>query len=146
MGLLSGTHLATRPQPAGPPVPVEGAQLQGPVQRRYAVAVGELDPWALADDAFVPLESTWGTGRGTRPPVGSVLAVEGAQVSALRPVAGGLELRVFNPTPVETTVAVPGRSGWLVDLRGQPLTPFEASFPLRPWGIATARLPHPPNW
>ena len=149
VGLLSGTHLATRPQPAGPPVPVEGAQLQGPVVRRYAVAVGDVDPWALADEAFAALEAVWGTGRGPRPPVGSALRVEGAQVSALRRVAGGLELRVFNPTAAETTVAVPGHTGWLVDLRGRPLgsghegqapEPFDGSFLLRPWGIATARL------
>ena len=140
VGLLSGTHLATRPQPAGPPLPVEGAQLQGPVVRRYAVALGDADPWALADDAFVPLEVAWAGGRGSRPPVGSALTVEGAQVSALRRVAGSLELRVFNPTAAETTVAVPGRSGWLVDLRGRPVEPFDGSFPLRPWGIATAHL------
>ena len=149
VGLLSGTHLATRPQPAGPPVPVEGAQLQGPVVRRYAVAVGDVDPWALADDAFVPLEAAWGTGGGTRPPTGSVLQVEGAEVSSLRRVAGGLELRVFNPSAAETAVTVPGHTGWLVDLRGRPLRSghagaaletFDGSFPLRPWGIATARL------
>ena len=37
-------------------------------------------------------------------------------------------------------VSFPGRSGWLVDLRGYPLEPFEGSFELRPFGIATARL------
>jgi hypothetical protein len=46
-------------------------------------------------------------------------------------------------------VAVPGHTGWLVDLRGRPLgsghegqatEPFDGSFLLRPWGIATARL------
>jgi alpha-mannosidase len=140
VGLLSGTHLATRPQPAGPPVPVEGAQLQGTVVRRYAVAVGEVDPWALADHAFVPLEVASATGLGTMPPVGSALTVDGAEVSALRRVPGGLELRVFNPTPAEVRVSVPGHSGWLVDLRGRPLEPFTESFSLRPWGIATADL------
>jgi hypothetical protein len=35
---------------------------------------------------------------------------------------------------------VSGRSGWLVDLRGRPVAPFEGSFALRPHGIATARL------
>ena len=51
-----------------------------------------------------------------------------------------LEVRVFNPTAQATVVALPGRSGWLVDLRGYPLEPFEGSFELRPFGIATARL------
>jgi hypothetical protein len=61
-------------------------------------------------------------------------------VSALRRVAGGLEVRVWNPSADATTVRLPGRTGWLVDLRGRPLEPFDASFALRPWGIATARL------
>jgi hypothetical protein len=47
---------------------------------------------------------------------------------------------VYNPRPEPTTVAVPGRAGWLVDLRGYPECPFEDSFELRPFGIATARL------
>jgi hypothetical protein len=37
-------------------------------------------------------------------------------------------------------VTIPGWSGWLVDLRGYPQEPFEGSFALRPFGIATARL------
>jgi hypothetical protein len=68
------------------------------------------------------------------------LTVDGAVVSAVRRVGGVLEIRVFNPTGTETVVSVAGRSGWLVDLRGYPQTPFEGSFALRPYGIATARL------
>jgi hypothetical protein len=55
-------------------------------------------------------------------------------------VAGVLEVRVFNPTPHPARVTLPGRSGWLVDLRGYPERPFEGSFDLGPFGIATARL------
>ena len=44
--------------------------------------------------------------------------------------------RRLHPRPSRS----PGRSGWLVDLRGQALSPFEGSFELRPHGIATARL------
>ena len=47
---------------------------------------------------------------------------------------------MFNPTAQATVVSFPGRSGWLVDLRGYPLEPFEGSFELRAFGIATARL------
>jgi hypothetical protein len=68
------------------------------------------------------------------------MAVDGAEVSALHRVAGVLEVRVFNPSPLPTVVSFPGRTGWLVDLRGYPETPFEGSFELRPFGIATARL------
>ena len=40
----------------------------------------------------------------------------------------------------DTAVVIDGRRGWLVDLRGRPVEPFDGSFPLRPWGIATAQL------
>jgi hypothetical protein len=79
-------------------------------------------------------------GGGDRPDRGTELTVEGAEVSAVRRYAGGLELRVFNPTDGGTTVTVAGRSGWLVDLRGRPVAPFEGSFELRAHGIATVRL------
>jgi len=79
-------------------------------------------------------------GGGDRPPEGAALRVEGAEVSALRREGGVLELRVFNATAAETVVEVDGRQGWLVDLRGRPLEPFDGSFALRAWAIATARL------
>ncbi len=145
VGLLSGTDLRTRPQPAGPPVPVQGAQMQGRQVLRYAVAVGEVDPYALVNQAFLPLEVVVGTGDGTRLPTGSALDVTGAEVSALRRVDGVLELRVFNPTDQPTTVSLPGRRASLVDLRGRPVEAFDDSFPLRPWGIATARLDDGPG-
>jgi hypothetical protein len=98
------------------------------------------DPYSLADDVLLPLEATASLGGGTRPSSGTELTVDGAEVSALHRVAGALELRVYNPRPKATTVSIPGRSGWLVDLRGYPQKPFEGSFELRPFGIATARL------
>jgi len=140
VGLLSGADLRARPQPAGPPLAVEGAEMQGRQVLRYGVAVGAVDPYALADQAFLPLEVTVGTGRGSRPATGSALDLTGAEVSALRRVDGVLEVRVFNPTGETTTVSLPGRRGSLVDLRGRPVGTFDDSFPLRPWGIATARL------
>ncbi len=142
-GLLSQGPMATRPLPAGPMVPAEGAQMQGPVEVRYAIHVGDADPYALADDAFLPLLTSkrGAGGGGTLPVEGQGLSVTGAEVSALRRTpAGALELRVFNPTAIATSVTVDGRRGWLVDLRGRPVEPFEGSFPLAPWRIATAVL------
>ncbi|MGQ0521568.1 MAG: glycoside hydrolase family 38 C-terminal domain-containing protein [Actinomycetota bacterium] len=143
-GMLSRVEMTTRPLPAGPPDPLEGPQLQGRVEARYAVQVGEADPYALVDDAFLPLLVAEAGGGGPRPAEGSALGAAGAEVSALRRAAGGrLELRVFNPAPEPTTVTVAGRSGWLVDLRGRPLRPFEGHFDLGPWAIATAVLTDP---
>jgi hypothetical protein len=107
---------------------------------RYALAVGCDDPYAMADDVLLPLEVVSTLGGGSRPASGVALSVEGAEVSALRRVGGELEIRVYNPTEHPTTVSVAGRTGWLVDLRGYPTQPFEGSFALRPFGIATARL------
>lgn len=138
-GMLSRVEMAYRPLPAGPPLPLDGPQLPGAQSVRYGVATGPVDPWALVDDAFLPLEVVVAPGGGWRGERGSALEVAGAEVSALRRVPGALELRVWNPSHQPTTVEV-GRRGWLVDLRGRPRQPFDGHFPLRPWGIATAHL------
>jgi alpha-mannosidase len=141
-GMLSRLGMAYRPLPAGPLTPVEGLQLLGRrVECRYALAVDVDDPYALADEALLPLDVVHAPGGGTRPPEGSALQVEGAEVSAVRRAAGVLEVRVFNPTDGETTVRLGDASGWLVDLRGQTVGPVDGSFLLRPFGIATVRLP-----
>ena len=140
-GMLSRLGMAYRPFPAGPLTAVEGLQMRGkPVELRYALAVDCDDPYRLADDVLLPLETVQSLGGGPRPATGSEMSLHGAEVSALHRVAGVLEVRVFNPTPLPTVVSFPGRTGWLVDLRGYPEAPFEGSFELRPFGIATARL------
>ncbi len=141
-GMLSRLGMAYRPFPAGPLTPVEGLQLVGrTVELRYAVAAGDVDPWALVDDVLLPLEVVGSFGGGWRQDTGSALQVQGAEVSAVRREGGMLEVRVFNPSDETTTVRVGERSGWLVDLRGSPLAPFDGAFDLRPHGIATMRLP-----
>ncbi len=140
-GMLSRLGMAYRPFPAGPLTPVEGLQMRGKqVELRYALALDCDDPYGLADDVLLPLEPVQSLGGGPRPASGSALAVHGAEISALHRVAGVLEIRVFNPTSRSAVVSFPGRAGWLVDLRGYPQEPFEGSFELRPFGIATARL------
>ena len=139
-GILSRATMAYRDNPAGPAFPLEGPQMPGPLTVRYALHVGAGDPYALSDQAWVPLEVVEGAGLVAAPAQGQVLAVAGAEVSALQRVGGRLELRVFNPSAAETTVTVAGRAGWLVDLRGAPRERMEDSFPLPAWGIATVRL------
>ena len=139
-GMLSRLGMSLRPLPAGPMDALDGPQMLGPVDVSYALAVGDLDPYEMADDVLLPLQVTGSFGGGDRPDRGTELTVEGARVSSVRRNAGAVEVRVFNPTDASTTVDLPGRSGWLVDLRGRPVEPFEGSFPLRAHGIATARL------
>jgi hypothetical protein len=142
-GMLSQMPMPTRPLPAGPLMALEGPQLNGRVTRHYAVASGDVDPYALADELLVPLpvvEARGDVPAADLPSSGSALSVDGAEVSALVREGGALTLRVVNPTDRPATVTIEGRTGWLVDLRGRPLAPFQGSFELRPWGIATATL------
>ena len=139
-GLLSRVDMAYRALPAGPPVPAEGAQMRGQLKVHYVVQAGDCDPYALVDDAFLPLMVVQAPGGGALLNEGSAFSVRGAEVSALRRVGGAVEVRVFNPTGDDAVADLGGRRGWLVDLRGRPLAPFDGSFPLGPWQIATARL------
>jgi len=140
-GMLSRLGMAYRPFPAGPLTRVEGLQMTGrPISLRYALTVAVEDPYTLADDILLPLEVLDSPGGGSRAQMGSELTVTGAEVSAVRREGGMLEVRVFNPRDEGTTVTIDRKAGWLVDLRGYPESPFEGSFELRPFGIATARL------
>jgi hypothetical protein len=141
-GMLSRLGMAYRPLPAGPLTPVDGLQMVGRmVEGRFALALDCPDPYALADDVLVPFDVVHAAGGGSRPARGQALAVEGAEVSAVRRQGGLLEVRVCNPTEQSATVRIAERSGWLVDLRGGTVGPFDGSFELRPFGIATVRIP-----
>jgi hypothetical protein len=139
-GVLSRPAPAYRPNRAGPTLPLDGPQLIGPQQLRYAVALGAADPWRLADLAWMPLPVVHGTGSGPLAPSGSRLTINGAEVAALHRLDGAIEMRVFNPTDETVTVELPGHSGRLVDLQGRRVAQWSESFALRAWGIATARL------
>ena len=52
---LSRGPMATRRLPAGPILELRGAQVPGRRVLRYAVAIGAVDPYRLADDAWVDL-------------------------------------------------------------------------------------------
>ena len=141
-GVISQGPMATRPLPAGPNTPTPGAQMPGRHQLRFAVATGDdtESAYALADAVLVPVQLGYAPGGGTLGASGSSLELHGAQVSSVRRHDGALEVRVFNPSDDQTTVRVPGRRGWLVDLGGRTESTFENGFDLRPWGIATLRL------
>ncbi|MEO7430054.1 MAG: hypothetical protein ABIY48_11810, partial [Acidimicrobiales bacterium] len=138
-GMLSQGPMATRPLPAGPFTPMEGPQQQGRVSASLAVHVGERDPYELVDLAQLPLLVTRGA-NGAQAATGQALSISGAEVSAVVREAGAVHVRVMNPTSAPAVVAVEGRHGWLLDLRGRPLRAFEGTFELQPWEIATAAL------
>jgi hypothetical protein len=132
--------MTTRPLPAGPENPLEGPQMQGRQTARYAVRLGDGDPYALVDDAFTPLLVATGAGEGVVSGDGQMLSVVGGQVSALHRDGGAIHVRVFNPTDEPTTVTVEGRRGWRIDLRGRPVAPFEQAITLAPQQITTLQL------
>jgi alpha-mannosidase len=143
-GSISRGPMASRPLPAGPPTPTPGAQMPGATSLRYALCRTGRDPFAVVDDAFLPLVvAPAAGGEALDGDAGSPLTVTGAEVSAVRRHAGRIELRVVNMGDETTTVTVAGRTGWLVDLRGQAIEPFDERFELRPWGIATTVLDEP---
>ncbi len=139
-----------RPNPAGPTVPVHGAQMLGEQRVQYAVLPHRGD-WRAADfygaaDAFlVPFERVRGGGRGTaRPASGSALQSTAPRSRPCTAVSGGLVVRVFRTAPDAGPVTIehegaPAR-GWIVDLAGRPVAPFEGQVELRPWEICTLQL------
>ena len=140
-GMLSQGPMATRALPAGPLTALEAPQSQHRVEARLALHLGGRNPYEVADDAFLPLLVTRGGGTEAAGAArGRALSISGAEVSAITRDAGALQVRVFNPTSAPTTVEIEGHHGWLLDLRGHPVEPFEGRFELGPWQIATATL------
>ncbi|HUR77583.1 MAG TPA: glycoside hydrolase family 38 C-terminal domain-containing protein [Acidimicrobiales bacterium] len=142
--MLSRIEMTYRPQPAGPPNQLRGSQMLGPVEAHYAIAFGDVDPFALADDFLLPLEVAIAGGDGPGSDSGQALAVTGAEVSSVQRVPGGIEVRLWNPSDQESTAVITDGVGWVVDLRGRPLRAFEGDAVLKSWEILTVRMPHLP--
>jgi mannosylglycerate hydrolase len=147
-GFLSRAEPSLRPNPAGPPLPLRGAQLQKPLAFDYALLPHrgdwqDADLYAAADAYLVPLEHA-AAGDGPRPLSGQELAVHGAEVSAVTREPGGIVVRLFNPGRRSTTATIDRDgapvSGFVVDLLGAPLEAFAGRVELRPFEIVTLRL------
>ena len=73
------------------------------------------------------------------------MLVDGAEVSAVhRTAAGALVVRVFRTAPDSGPVTIEHEGapahGWVIDLAGRPVAPFEGQFELRSWQLATLQL------
>ena len=150
-GWLSRSEPSLRPNPAGPPVAVHGAQMLGEQRVQYAVMPHRGD-WRAADcygaaDAFtVPFERV----RGGRP--GGPRRMPGRRCTSTVPrsprctaprrARSSCACSAAQPTPGPVTIeheGAPAR-GWVIDLAGRPVAPFEGEVELRPWQLATLQL------
>jgi alpha-mannosidase len=112
VGTISRLSLATRPWPAGPDVPTPEAQMTGETEFHLAVmpAAGRQDLLPAWERFALPLVGREASGGGSLPNRGSLLEVEGAELSSVRRRYGRIEVRVWNPTLDPTTVRVDGRT------------------------------------
>jgi hypothetical protein len=155
-GWLSRRRLPRRPDPAGPAVPVEGAQVQGRRRWRYGLLLHS-GTWEAAHvnrraDAFLgPLEAvagptaSTGSGPAGRPPDGRTLRVDGADVSSVVRDRGDLLVRLFHPGSQLASATVSGpdgeaATGVVEDLAASAVAPFHGTVGLRPGEIVTVRL------
>ncbi len=140
VGILSRQYISSRPQSAGPSLPLAGPQLIKELNFKYAIALTPDNPYELADRIFAPLRAvtSLGNGDGIAPKRGPTIT--GAEVSSMQRHGEHLEIRVFNPLARASRVKIDGRTGWLVDLLGRQLSSFDESFELAPFAIATVRI------
>jgi alpha-mannosidase len=98
VGTISRPQIATRPWAAGPDIATPDAQMIGQAQVLLAVgpAVPPEDLPSVWERFALPAPSAEAPGGGSLPASGSLLQVEGAQLSTVRRVDGGLEVRVWN--------------------------------------------------
>jgi mannosylglycerate hydrolase len=160
-GWLSRGPMPSRPQPAGPFDRLEGSQMLRPMTVRYAVRLDgdePVDPYALADHVWNPLLPTIAAGGGDLGDRGSMLVVDGAgetgsegadrgvragalEIDAvLRDEGGHLVVRAHATGDRGAVLALPGRSGAVVDLRGRELDTFTSVLEVDPHRIVTVRL------
>jgi hypothetical protein len=154
-GWLSRGPMPSRPQPAGPFDRLEGAQTLRPLSLRYAIrldgAGAPVDPYALADHVWNPLLAATAPGGGDLGDRGSMLAVDddggrGVRDGALdvdavlRDAAGRLVVRAHATGDGGAVLALPGRHGAVVDLRGRELDTFTGHLEVDPHRIVTVRL------
>ncbi|UDY37012.1 glycoside hydrolase family 38 N-terminal domain-containing protein [Dermatobacter hominis] len=153
-GWLSRGPMPSRPQPAGPFDRLEGAQALRPLSLRYAIRLdGDdvVDPHALADHVWNPLLPAVAPGGGDLGDRGSRLQVDGDDGRGVRSGAldvdavlqdtdGRLVVRAHATGDHGAVLALPGRTGAVVDLRGRELDTFTGVLEVDPHRIVTVRL------
>ena len=159
-GLISRNDNPFREDPAGPEVPVPGAQLVGPWEFRFALlphagswSDAEAGVWAAAAAYQQPFEVVAGRApvdARARETPGLRIDGDGVVLSALRRREDELEVRLVAETPSAVTAVLTAARPIVgardVDLLGRPLEDGVVEpdgslrIGLRPWQIRTVRL------
>jgi hypothetical protein len=111
VGTISRPKIATRPWPAGPDIATPDAQMLGEQHFFLAVAAG-IRPeglpatWERIDLLGVSAQAKR---KGDLPDTGTLLEVEGAELSSVRRVDGKVQVRIWNPSLEPRTARVAGR-------------------------------------
>jgi alpha-mannosidase len=158
VGWMSVNVHPLRDEPAGPQLPVPGAQYLGREVRTRLAVLPSRDGWAAVGAARRGAEFRHGglVRRGTAaaerpapdPATGFEVTGDGVAVSALRPVEHGVELRLVAMTDRPTTAVVSApavTAARRTDLLGRPAADLPVrdgavTVPLSPWEIATVRV------
>jgi alpha-mannosidase len=99
VGTISRPQLATRAWAAGPDIATPDAQMIGEQSFDLAVAsrLQPVDMPGLWERVYLPAPMAEAPGGGRLADSGSLLEVEGAELSAVRKVDGRVQVRIWNP-------------------------------------------------
>jgi mannosylglycerate hydrolase len=155
IGLISRNANAYRQDPAGPEIPIPGAQRLGPWSVGMGVyplagswvEAGVLTQMEQYQHPFLVAPGTGTTASG--PPTGLAIEGEGVLLSSLRRRDDWLEMRLVNQHPQPVTARVRGafERAREVDLLGRPSQALavedgKLELMLSPWEIRTVQLTH----
>lgn len=154
-GLISRNDNAYREDPAGPEVPIPGAQMLGDWSIGFAIVPhaggwDDIDAVGLAEAYHHPLLTAPGSGDRGQPlasAAGLGLEGRGVALTALRRRGKWLEVRIVAETNEPVTARLTGAFGTArdVDLLGRatadlPVSDGRLEVPLGPWEIRTLQL------
>jgi alpha-mannosidase len=112
VGTISRPEMATRSWAAGPDISTPNAQMIG--RQAFSLTLHRgLQPDELPsawERAKLALQSAEAPGGGDLPDTGSLLDIEGAELSSVRKVDGHTEVRIWNPSKEPREVRVAGRT------------------------------------
>jgi len=113
VGTISRPQIATRGWAAGPDIATPDAQMRGDRNSFFIWLRRGLRPEQLSrawEEATISLHGAEAKGGGDLPDSGSLLEVDGAELSSVRRVDGVVEVRVWNPSDEPREARVAGRT------------------------------------